>query len=103
MHLLIANSLVYLATCYAYDVHLSSIAQQHFKAGAQLLVKSLTGGEPDHAIILSAFYFTYCYMTKCKEIDVQAVLQLGKAVANHVEHYKLDVLCSGTLSQSATG
>lgn len=98
MHLLIAASLLDIAACYEYDPQISYVAQQHFRAGAQLLTKSMTEGiEPDHASILAAFYFIHCYMTKHKEIDVPALCQLSKAVLKHIERYDLDLYCAGTL------
>jgi hypothetical protein len=104
MHLLIANSLMYLSLCHDYDPEISFVAHQHFKAGAQLLVKNLTdGSEPDHASIFAAFYFTYCYMTKRKDIDVPALCQLSRAVLRHIERYNLDVYCTGrSILQHAT-
>lgn len=93
MHLLIAASLMNLATNKNYDDSMCQAAREHARAGSHLLIESLNSGtEPDHIIILSSFFFLYKYMEKQKEPSPRGMAELSQAACNHVKLYALDSL-----------
>jgi hypothetical protein len=98
MHLLIAVSLIDLAVLQHDDEAKCFAAQQHFRAGAYLLIETMnSGAELDHVLVLTAFFFLYKFMENKKDIDATAMTQLSKTVRDHITKYNLDMVSAKPL------
>ena len=103
MHLLLAASLMDLTVYQRYDKTTYFAAQQHFRAGASLLIGTINSHrEPDHVSVLMAFFFLYEFRTKQKYVDVNATTQLSNNVCDYIKRYNLDTLAVRSTPFSST-
>jgi hypothetical protein len=72
----------------------SQEAENHFQAGARLLIDRMkVGAETDHVSNMAAYFFIYLYMSKRKSTAPQRLTQLSLTVLDYVEKYELNVRC----------
>lgn len=102
MHLLIAASLMDLATSQNYDEAMCRAAQAHANAGVLLLMsasESRSGSDPSD--VITAFYFLYRYMSVVKEADVPQMSKWSASAFNYVRENCLADLFTSVRSNSA--
>lgn len=102
MHLLIAASLMDLATSQNYDDAMCRAAQAHANAGVLLLMRALesrSGSDPSD--VITAFYFLYRYMSVVKEADIPQMSKWSASAFNYVRENCLADLCTSVRSTSA--
>lgn len=70
------------------------VAQNHFRAGALMLI-DLMGNytEADHVPLMAAYFFLYLYMSKRKSVAPQRLKQLSLTVFEFVRSHELDLRC----------
>jgi hypothetical protein len=95
MHLLLAVSLDDHSVRTGYSSS-SQEAENNFRAGAELLIKtSSLGMETDKVVMMAAYFFLYLYMSKRASTTTQQLSQLSLTALNYVKKHGL--------LQSATG
>ncbi len=102
MHLLIAASLMDLATSQNYDKAICRAARAHAKSGILLLMSaSKSGSGSDPIDVATAFYFLYRYMAVLKDGDVSEMSKWSASASNYVKENCLGDLCTSTRPTSA--
>lgn len=94
MHLLLASSLMDLATQKNYDPAICCAAQSHATAGMHLLRAALEpGADSDPVTVMAAALFLYRYIKIAKEFDSTQMAEWSRDICNYVERNQLDDFC----------
>lgn len=89
MHLLLAVSIYDLSTAQNTPGNLQA-ASAHFKEGTRMFMEIITyGSAEDYPVIISAFYFTYLYLTRQLCMDRQKIGELSHTAADYIEKCSL--------------
>ncbi|TQV90630.1 hypothetical protein IF1G_10782 [Cordyceps javanica] len=102
MHLLIAASLMDLATSQNNNTEFCVAAQTHAKSGLLLLKEAMKPDtSPDPVSVIIASFFLYRYMGVAHELDPLHMTEWSESVFNYIKRNCLDSLCTGATLTAA--